>query len=330
MDLRTTYMGLDLKNPVMASASPLSREVANVRALEDAGAAAVVMYSLFEEQIAHETAEVDHYLTYGTGSFAEALDYFPEPEIYHRGPDEYLDHIRQLKAAVDIPIIASLNGASPGGWTHYARLMAEAGADALELNVYHIPTDPTVSGEQVEQMYLDVLTEVKKQVDIPVAIKLSPFFSSMAAMAQQLDHAGANALVLFNRFYQPDFDLENLDVVSNVILSTPIDARLPLRWIAILHGRISADLAATSGVHTAEDAIKMLMAGARVTMMCSALLRNGIGHVWRVLEDMGNWMEEREYVSVAQLQGSMSQAACSDPGAYERANYMRALNTFKM
>ena len=330
MDLRTTYMGLKLKNPVVASASPLSREVANVRALEDAGAAAVVMYSLFEEQIVHETAEVDHYLTYGTGSFAEALDYFPEPEIYHRGPDEYLEHIGKLKAAVDVPIIASLNGASPGGWTRYARLMAEAGADALELNVYHIPTDPTVSGVQVEQMYLDVLTEVKQQVDIPVAVKLSPYFSSMMAMAQQLDQAGANALVLFNRFYQPDFDLENLEVVPNVNLSTPADGRLSLRWIAILYRRIAANLAATSGVHTAEDALKMLMAGADVTMMCSALLRNGIGHVWRVLEEMRNWMTEREYVSVAQLQGSMSQMSCSDPSAFERANYMRALNTYKI
>jgi dihydroorotate dehydrogenase (fumarate) len=330
MDLTTTYMGMTLKNPLVASASPLSREVSNVRAMEDAGIAGVVMYSLFEEQIAHETAEVDHYLSYGTESFAEALDYFPEPDIYHRGPDEYLDHIRRLKDAVDIPVIASLNGTSSGGWTRYAQLMEEAGADALELNVYHIPTDPTVGAAQVEQMYLNVLTDVKSQVSIPVAIKLSPYFSAMAAMARQLDLAGADALVLFNRFYQPDFDLENLDVVSNVILSTPIAARLPLRWIAILHGRISADLAATSGVHNAEDVLKMLMAGANVTMMCSALLRNGIGHAWRVLEDLRTWMGEREYVSVAQLQGSMSQKSCGDPSAYERANYMRALNTYKM
>lgn len=330
MDLRTTYMNMQLKNPLVASASPLSREVANVRAMEDAGMAAVVMYSLFEEQISHETAEVDHYLSQGTGSFAEALDFFPEPEIYHKGPDEYLEHIRRLKEAVDIPVIASLNGASPGGWTHYAQLMAEAGADALELNVYHIATDPTVSGAQVEQLYVDVLSEVKQLVNIPVAIKLSPFFSSMAGMAKQLDLAGADALVLFNRFYQPDFDLEELDVVSNVILSTPMAARLPLRWIAILHGRISADLAATSGVHQAEDVLKMLMAGASVTMMCSALLKNGIGHAWRVLDEIKAWMEEREYISVSQLQGSMSQAACSNPEAYERANYMRALNTFEM
>ncbi|MBT3605379.1 MAG: dihydroorotate dehydrogenase-like protein [Candidatus Latescibacteria bacterium] len=330
MDLRTTYMNMELKNPIVASASPLSREVANVRAMEDAGIAAVVMYSLFEEQISHETAEVDHYLSQGTGSFAEALDFFPEPEIYHRGPDEYLEHIRRLKDAVDIPVIASLNGVSPGGWTEYAQLMVDAGADALELNVYHIATDPTVSGAQVEQLYVDVLSEVKRLVKIPVAIKLSPFFSSMAGMAKQLDNVGADALVLFNRFYQPDFDLEELDVVSNVILSTPMAARLPLRWIAILHGRVSADLAATSGVHEAEDVIKMLMAGASVTMVCSTLLKNGIGHAWRVLDDMNTWLEEREYVSVSQLQGSMSQAACSNPEAYERANYMRALNTFEM
>ena len=330
MDLRTTYMNMELKNPIVASASPLSREVANVRAMEDAGIAAVVMYSLFEEQISHETAEVDHYLSQGTGSFAEALDFFPEPEIYHRGPDEYLEHIRRLKDAVDIPVIASLNGVSPGGWTEYAQLMVDAGADALELNVYHIATDPTVSGAQVEQLYVDVLSEVKRLVKIPVAIKLSPFFSSMAGMAKQLDNVGADALVLFNRFYQPDFDLEELDVVSNVILSTPMAARLPLRWIAILHGRVSADLAATSGVHEAEDVIKMLMAGASVTMVCSTLLKNGIGHAWRVLDDMNTWLEEREYVSVSQLQGSMSQAACSNPEAYERSNYMRALNTFEM
>lgn len=330
MDLSTTYMGLKLKNPIVASASPLSRDIPNVRAMEDAGISAVVLYSLFEEQISHETAEVDHYLSYGTESFAEALDYFPEPEIYHRGPDEYLDHIRRLKSTVDIPVIASLNGASSGGWTRYAKLMVDAGADALELNVYHIPTDPTISGAQVEQLYLDILSEVKQQVSVPVAVKLSPFFSSLSNMARQLDKAGADGLVLFNRFYQPDFDLDNLDVVSNVILSTPMAARLPLRWIAILYGRISADMAATSGVHTAEDVLKMLMAGANVTMMCSALLKNGIGHAWRVLEQVENWMDEHEYISISQLQGSMSQASCSDPSAFERANYMRALNTFQI
>jgi len=330
MDLTTTYMGLALKNPLVASASPLSREVANVRAMEDAGISAVVMYSLFEEQISHETHEIDHYLSYGTESFAEALDFFPEPDIYHRGPDEYVEHVRKLKEAVDIPIIASLNGTSPGGWTHYAKLMADAGADALELNVYQIPTDPTIDGVQVEQLYLDILSDVKSQVSIPVAVKLSPFFSSLAAMAAQLDNAGADALVLFNRFYQPDFDLENLNVVSNVQLSTPVDARLPLRWIAIMYGRIKGSLAATSGVHTADDVLKMLMAGADVTMMCSALLKNGIGHAWRVLEALNAWMETREYASVSQLKGSMSQMSCGDPSAYERANYMRALNTYEV
>lgn len=329
MDLTTKYLGKTLKNPIVASASSLSREVSNIRAMEDAGVAAVVLYSLFEEQIAHEIGELDHYLSYGTESFAEALDYFPEPEEFHRGPEEYLEHIRRAKAAVDIPVIASLNGISTGGWVQYAKLMEEAGADALELNIYLIPTDPTVAGSDVEQVYLDVLTEVKKNVAVPVAVKLSPFFSSLANMACRLEKAGANGLVLFNRFYQPDIDLEALEVTPNVILSTPMAMRLPLRWVAILHGRIGIDLAATSGIHNAADVLKMLMAGANVTMMCSALLRNGIGHVWRVLEQLEAWMTEHEYVSVEQMRGSMSHKACPDPSAFERVNYMRALNSYQ-
>lgn len=329
MDLRTVYMGKTLKNPIVVSASPLSREIANIRAMEDAGAGAVVLYSLFEEQIMHETEEMDHYLTYGTESFAEALNYFPEPEEFHRGPDDYLEHIRRAKEAVDIPIIASLNGESMGGWVRYARLMEEAGADALELNIYMIPTDPTVSGADVEQVYVDVLAEVKKNTSVPVAVKLNPFFSSLANMARRLEHAGADALVLFNRFYQPDIDLDTLEVTPNVILSTPMAMRLPLRWIAILYGRVGIDLAATSGIHTAADVLKMLMAGADVTMVCSALLRNGTGHLWRILEDLQAWMTEREYASISQMQGSMSQQACADPSAFERANYMRALNSYR-
>lgn len=329
MDLTTTYLGKTLKNPLVASASPLSREIANIRAMEDAGVSAVVLYSLFEEQIAHETQELDHYLSYGTESFAEALDYFPEPESYHRGPEAYLEHIRRAKAAVDIPIIASLNGSSSGGWVQYAKLMEDAGADGIELNIYMIPTDMTVTGIEVEQVYVDILSEVRRTVSIPVAVKLSPFFSSFASMAKRLEHAGANGLVMFNRFYQPDIDLELLEVKPNVMLSTSVDMRLPLRWVAILYGRLSIDLAATSGIHNAEDVLKMLMAGANVTMMCSALLRNGIGHVWRVLEQLEHWMVEREYESVAQLRGSMSQQACSDPSAFERANYMRALNSYQ-
>ena len=329
MDLTTKYMGMKLKNPLVPSASPLSDNIANIRAMEDAGASAVVLYSLFEEQVTHEIHELDHYFSYGIESFAEALNYFPEPEVYHRGPHEYLEHIGRAKEAVDIPIIGSLNGVSTGGWIDYAMGMQEAGADALELNVYYIPTDPELQSSAVEQRYLDILTEVKSNISIPVALKLSPFFSSLANMATRLDEAGADALVLFNRFYQPDINLETLEVTPNVILSTPQAMRLPLRWVAILHGRINADIGATSGIHTVEDVLKMLMAGANVTMLCSALLKHGIGHLWQVLEGVQVWMEENEYESIQQMQGSMSQKACADPAAFERANYMKALNMYR-
>ncbi len=329
MDLTTTYMGLELKNPIVSSASPLSREIANIRAMEDAGAAAVVFYSLFEEQISHEIGELDHFLSYGTESFAESLSYFPEPDVYHRGPDAYLEHIRKAKGAVDIPIIGSLNGVTSGGWVDYARKMQDAGADAIELNIYYIPTDPDLLGNAVEQTYIDTLVDVKSNLSIPIAVKLSPFFSSLANMAKRLDEAGADGLVLFNRFYQPDIDLEELEVAPNVILSTPQAMRLPLRWIAILYGRISADMAATSGIHTAEDVVKMLMAGAKVTMMCSALLHSGVGLIGKVLGEVETWMEENEYESVTQMQGSMSQQSCADPTAFERANYTKALSTYK-
>ena len=329
MDLTTTYMGMDLKNPIVVSACPLSHEIANIRAIEDAGASGLVLYSLFEEQIGHETLELDHHLSVGTESFAEAMSYFPEPEVYHRGPEEYLEHIRKAKDAVDIPIMGSLNGVSLGGWVDYAKLIEDAGADALELNVYYIPTDLDLAGSDVEQRYLDVLANVKESVSFPVAVKLNPFFSSMANMAKRFDEAGADALVLFNRFYQPDIDLDELEVTPNVILSTPQAMRLPLRWVAILHGRVKADLAATSGIHVASDVLKMLMVGAKVTMMCSALLKNGIGHVWKVLEEVQEWMAENEYESVDQMQGSMSQQSCAEPTAFERANYMKALNTYR-
>jgi dihydroorotate dehydrogenase (fumarate) len=329
MDLTTTYMGLKLKNPIVPSASPLSKEIANIRGMEDAGASAVVFYSLFEEQISHEMGELDHFLSHGTESFAESLSYFPEPEVYHRGPDAYLEHITKAKEAVDIPVIASLNGITSGGWVEYARKMQDAGADALELNIYYIPTDPELLGNAVEQTYIDTLSDVKSNLSIPVAVKLNPFFSSMANVAKRLDDSGADALVLFNRFYQPDIDLEELEVVPNVILSTPQAMRLPLRWVAILHGKIKADLAATGGIHTAEDVVKMLMAGASVTMMCSALLQHGVGHISKVLEEVEAWMEEHEYESISQMQGSMSQQSCADPTAFERANYMKALSTYK-
>jgi len=329
MDLSTHYLGLKLKNPLVPSASPLSHSVDSMKRLEDAGASAIVMYSLFEEQIAHEAAELNHYLNYGTESFAEALTYFPESHEYNVGPEEYVELVRKAKEGLGIPVIGSLNGISSGGWVEYAKKIEEAGADALELNVYYIPTDPKLTSQDVEDRYLEVLHAVKRTVKIPVAMKLSPFFSSLANMAQRLDAAGVNGLVLFNRFYQPDIDLETLEVKPNVILSTPQALRLPLRWIAILHKRIKASLAATSGIHSVQDVIKMLMAGADVTMMCSALLKHGPQHLTHVLADLDQWMLEHEYVSVSQMKGSMSQKSVADPAAFERANYMRALNTYR-
>jgi len=330
MDLSTTYMGLKLNNPLVVSACPLSRDVANIKKMEDAGAAGVVMFSLFEEEIRHESLELDHYLNYGTNSFAEALDYFPEHEEYAVGPESYLETIRAAKEAVDIPIIGSLNGTTMGGWVEYGKKIEEAGADALELNVYHISSIIDETGAEIDQLHLDILAEVKKHIGIPVAVKLSPYFSSMANMAKQLDDAGADALVLFNRFYQPDIDLEELEVVPNVLLSTPQALRLPLRWIAILRGQIKANLAGTSGIHTSEDVLKMLLAGADVTMMASALLANGIDHVKGVLQGVEQWLVEREYKSVEQMQGSMSQSSYANPSAFERANYIKALHTYQV
>lgn len=330
MDLTTDYMGLKLKNPLVASAGPLQRELNNIRRMEDAGAAAVVMFSLFAEQIEHETRELAHYVEYGAESFAEALTYLPEPAHFHKGPEEYLEHIRRAKEAVEIPIIGSLNATRLGSWIDYARKIEEAGADALELNLYFIPTDPEMTGTEVETRYVEILQAVKATVKIPVAMKLSPFFSAMAWMARQLDQAGADALVLFNRFYQPDIDLDTLEVIPNLILSTPHELRLPLRWIAILYGKVDASLGATSGIHTAEDVVKMLLVGADVTMMTSALLKNSISHFRRVLRHLQRWMVEHEYESIAQMKGSMSQKACEDPSAFERANYMRALNEYKI
>jgi dihydroorotate dehydrogenase (fumarate) len=330
MDLSTSYLGLTLKNPIVPSASPLSRSLDTMKRLEDAGASAIVLYSLFEEQIEHESAELNHYLRYGTESFAEALSYFPQTEEYSLGPDEYVEHVRKAKEALRIPVIGSINGISTGGWIEYARKIEQAGADALELNVYYIPTDPRLTGGEVDQRYLQVLKAVKGAVTIPVAMKLSPFFSSLAGLAQQLVAARADGLVLFNRFYQPDIDLEHLEVKPEVTLSNPSSIRLPLRWIAILHGRVKASLAATSGIHSAEDVLKLLMAGADVTMMCSALLKHGPAHIRRVLTDMEQWMAQHEYESVRQMKGSMSQKSVADPSAFERANYMKALTQYKL
>jgi dihydroorotate dehydrogenase (fumarate) len=329
MNINTTYLGMTLRSPLVVSACPLSETVYNIRQMEDAGAGAVVLYSLFEEQIRQEQETLFEHLTAGVDSFAEALTSFPEPIIYHAGPDQYLNLIRKARKAVDIPIIASLNGASLGGWTRFAREIEEAGANALELNIYHIPTDTSLTGEQLEHAYLEILKSVKEVVTIPVAVKLSPYFSNMANMAARLDDGGANALVLFNRFYQPDIDLETLEVRPRVLLSTAQDMRLPLTWIGILYKRIKADLAATSGIHTGEDAVKMILAGANVTMMASVLLRRGIDHLRTVEKELWTWMDEREIESIAQMRGSVSQIHVDDPEAFERTQYMRALTTFR-
>jgi dihydroorotate dehydrogenase (fumarate) len=330
MNLQVEYMGLKLRTPLVVSAcQPLSDEIEDILRAEDAGASAVVLYSLFEEQLMLERYELDHHLTAGTESFSESLTYFPEPREFRLGPEEYLEHIRKARESVEIPIIASLNGASVGGWTSFAKQIEQAGADALELNVYFIPTDMNVTGAQVEQTYIDILKAVKSTVSIPVAIKLSPFFSNLANMALRLDDAGADALVLCNRFYQPDIDLETLEVKPLVLLSTPQAIRIPLRWIAILCGRVQADLAATSGIHTGQDVVKMLLVGATVTMLCSALLHRGIDHIRVVEKELAQWMDEHEYESVRQMQGSMCQYLCPNPSAFERAQYMRALTSYK-
>jgi len=329
IDLSTTYLGLKLQTPLVSSASPLTQELSNIRRLEDAGASAIVLSSLFEEQIRLESQEMDHHLSAMTESFAEALTFFPQAGEFYLGPEEYLKHIQKAKAAVDVPVIASLNGATLGGWTRYARQIEQAGADALECNIYYIPTDTDVSGAVVEQTYIDILRAVKSSVSIPVAVKLSPFFSNMANMAKRLEQGGANGLVLFNRFYQPDIDLDELEIKPNVLLSTPQALRLPLTWIGILFGQVKMSLAATSGIHSAEDVLKMLMVGADVTMLCSALFRNGIHYLTEVRRDLVRWMEDHEYESVHQMRGSMSQLRCSDPSAFERAQYMRAIKSYQ-
>lgn len=327
-DLSTRYLGLTLKNPLVASASPLCEDVGNIRRMEDAGAAAVVLHSLFEEQITLESHDLDHHLTHGTESFAEALSYFPNMTDYNLGPEGYLDHVRRAKAAVDIPVIGSLNGISTGGWIRYAQRIEQAGADALELNVYFIPTNPEMTGAHVEQMYVDLVRDVRASVRIPVAVKLGHSFSAMANVARRLDEVGAGALVLFNRFYQPDFDLEKLEVTPTLTLSSSYELLLRMHWVAILYGHVRADLAVTGGVHTAHDVLKAMMAGARVAMMTSALLKNGIQQLATVQKDLAAWMEEHEYESIRQMQGSMSYRSVAEPAAFERANYMRVLRSY--
>lgn len=318
-----------LKNPIVPAASPLSMSLDGIRQLEEAGASAVVMYSLFEEQITEESHYLDHFLSYGSESHSEALSYFPEAESYNLGPDGYLDLIRKAKEAVSIPIIGSLNGVSTGGWISYAKEIEQAGADALELNVFFLPADSRYSGAEVEEMYLEVLRDVKRNVSIPVAMKLSPYFSSMSNMAAKLAESRADALVLFNRFYQPDFDLEKLEVTPHLVFSDSDELRLPLTWTAILYGRIPCDLAISTGIHSYQDILKALMAGAKVTTMASELLENGVGRIGELLTRMQQWMEEKEYSSVMQMQGSMSQLNVAEPSAFERANYMKVIQSYR-
>jgi dihydroorotate dehydrogenase (fumarate) len=330
MDLTTKYLGLDLKNPLIAGASPLSNNVDNVKALEDKGAAAVVMYSLFEEQITHEAQALDTFLTQGTDSYAEALSYFPEPDQFHSlGAEDYLEKIAKLKKAVDIPVIGSLNGVSAGGWMKFAEQIQQAGADALELNIYYIPTDPFLTGAEVEKVYLDDLKTVRSHIDIPVAVKLSPYFSSFANMAVKLDDTGANGLVLFNRFYQPDIDLDELEVLPDLQFSTSYELRFPLRWIAILYGKVKASLAATTGIHEATDVLKAIMAGADAVQLASVLMKKGVKQVEVILKDLKQWMTEKEYNSIEQMKGSMSYKSIAEPAAYTRANYMKTLQSIK-
>jgi dihydroorotate dehydrogenase (fumarate) len=327
-DLSTTYLGLTLKNPLVASASPFSKKLDGIRQMEDAGLSAVVMHSLFEEQITRESNELDHFLNYGTESFAEALTYFPDLERYNLDPDAYLELIRKAREAVQIPVIASLNGISSGGWVEHARRIDQAGASALELNLYYLPTDPNLSGAELEQEYLRLVRDIRAKIRIPLAVKLSPFFTAIPQMAGRLADAGAAGLVLFNRFYQPDLDLEKLEVMPQLKLSTSDDLLLPLRWIAILYGRVKADFALSGGVHTGRDLIKAMMAGASVAMTASALVGGGLEQAGRILTEAEGWMADREYDSIRQMQGSMSQKNVAEPAAFERANYMKALQKY--
>ena len=329
MNLTTRYMGLTLKNPIVASASPLSQNLDTIRRLEDHGASAVVMFSLFEEQIRHDMDSLEHFMSVGRESFGEALSYFPVVDEHAVGPTRYLELLRKASAAVDIPIIASLNGTSDRGWIDFATLMQEAGAKGIELNIYYIPTAMDRTGAQIEEQYLDVVARVKSAVTIPVAVKVGPYFSSFAHMAGRLDRAGADALVLFNRFYQPDFDIETREVVPSLMLSRPEEIRLPLLWIALLHGRVKASLAATTGVHGAVQALKYLMAGADVVMSTSALLQQGPAFLSRLIAELSAWMEKKGYESVAQLRGSMSQQSIPQSMAFVRGNYIKILESYK-
>ncbi|PSN11695.1 dihydroorotate dehydrogenase-like protein [filamentous cyanobacterium CCP5] len=330
MNLSTTYLGLPLRSPLVVGAcGPLTEDLSHLRQMEAAGAGAIVLHSLFEEQLQKDRFELEHYLTQGTESYAEALTYFPHPPLFHVSAEAYLNHIQQAKAAVEIPIIASLNGDSPGGWTDYARQIEAAGADALELNIYSVPTDLNQTAAELEEAYLAIVRSVIAAVNIPVAVKLSPYFTNLANFASRLSQAGVNGLVLFNRFYQPDIDIDALEAYPHLLLSTPQDLRLPLRWIAVLYGTLPVDFAATGGIHHSQDAIKLLMVGANVTMMVSALLRHGIDHLRTVEQGMKEWLQAHEYESIQQLQGSMSQINCPNPSAFERAQYIKSIQTYQ-
>ena len=328
-DLSTTYLGLRLKNPVVASASPLSKKLDRARKLDEAGIGAIVMYSLFEEQIIQESLELDHYLSRGTDTYPEALSYLPDGGMYGVSPDKYLNQVAGLKKAVSVPVIGSLNGVSKGGWTNYARKIEDAGADALELNLYYIPTDLQVTSNDIEDMQVELVAEVKSAIKLPLAVKISPFVTSMPNFVKRLVDAGADGLVLFNRFYQPDFDLEELEIIHSLDLSTPAEMRLPLRWISILSGKLNTDFALTSGVHSHTGVVKAMMAGAKVAMMASNLLHDGEQAVGPILNELEIWMKEHEYESIQQMQGSMSQKSVKEPAAFERANYMKVLGSFR-
>lgn len=321
MNLTTTYLGLKLRTPLVPSSSPLSEDLDNLKQMEDAGASAIVMHSLFEEQIRQESQTMHHRLADGD----EVRRYFPEAGAFTSRPEGYVAHLAKAKAALGIPVVASLNCRSFGGWTTTAREIEKAGADALELNIYSIPTDPEQTADDIETGYLTILASLKAQVKIPIAVKLSPFFTNVASFARKLDQQGADGLVLFNRFYQPDIDLETLAVSPSIVLSAPVEMRLPMRWIAILHGHLRASLAATTGIHRGTDALKMIMAGADVTMLCSVLLRRGIAHLGEIEREMCAWMDAHGYESLEQIKGRLSQQNCPDPAAFERAQYMRAL-----
>ncbi|HWP65464.1 MAG TPA: dihydroorotate dehydrogenase-like protein [Candidatus Limnocylindria bacterium] len=328
IDLSTRYLGFTLPTPLVLSSSPLTEDLDTVRRGVDAGAGAVVLPSLFEEQFEIEGHDLDHHLTRHAHSHAEAVTYFPDPADYALGPDAYLEHVRRVKAAVHVPVVASLNGVSSGGWIEFARSLEQAGADALELNVYHLPSDPLRTGAEVEGRYLEVVRDVRRHVSIPLAVKLPHFFSAIGNVALELTRAGAQGLVLFNRFYQPDIDLERLEVVPNLTLSSPAELRLRLRWVAILFGRVPADLAVTGGVHAATDVLKAVMTGAACAMTASAVLQHGVEHLGTVLGELRRWMEEHEYQSIRQMQGSMSQQRVADPSAFERANYLKVLRSY--